>query len=226
MGRAAELITIVAHCGDRSDELAEQIRAAAESATPEREWLALARDVAAARRAESDRQSRRALADELLSLVARVDDETVVDDLRARIESAPSRSVLESRRPEILAAISQAEREAERAFIVAQALEVWSELGYESSADFHEVLSRGNPALLHHDEWPDHALQVRFDATRGHLATNVVALGATTPARDKEVEEDHCADAAEFTAALGSRGVDARLVQLPQLTPVRRTTSP
>lgn len=207
------LLDLLARTGSSREELASRIEAAVRADVGERGWLAIARDVAAAARSESDRVERDVLADELRALVARIDDPKVTADLVARIEAAPTRSILESRRPEILDAITAQELHAQRRYVLAQAVEVWRELGYEVAANLEETALDGSANLLYRDGWPDHALQVRFAGGRDQLATNVVSFGATSPDRDREIEEDHCSDAPEFTRRLADRGVRAALTR-------------
>lgn len=210
--KAARLVELVERTGAERVALLEQIqRTLTNQAASERDWLALTTAVTSAVRANDDRIERLRRSDELLSMVARLDNQYVAENLRAKINGSSSLAVLESRRAEILDAIRDEERESERRFILEQAVEVWRELGYQTRTDFHEVALTGQPVMLHNEAWPDHALQVRYVDARQQLRTTVVSLAETSAQRDREVEEDHCADVAAFTAHLVERGVHTNL---------------
>lgn len=200
--------------GERQAQLTAELERLLDSdrAAGRQDWLEYAARVADGARAERDRHDRAALRDEFVAIIARVSG-PAAETLIARIDGAPDRASLEALRPTVLAAVRAAELDAERAFVIAQAIEVWRELGYEPGPEFSEVALSGDAALLPHRDWTAHALQVRFDEDGLGLATNVVATSATDPLRDKEIEDDHCADIAAFTESLAGRGVDASLVR-------------
>ncbi|MFI8774646.1 hypothetical protein ACIGKQ_21140 [Gordonia sp. NPDC062954] len=226
--RGEELLGLVGRTGERSAELAERVMKAVSNGADQYTWLELARDINDAARAQTDRVAREGLADEMRALIARIDDEQVAADLTARVDAAASRSFLEARRSEILAAITKAEEDSERRYILEQAAEVWRELGYEVDTGFAEVALTGEAALLHRSDWPSHALQVRFPAGRSEIATNVVALDETSTTRDREVEEEHCVNVAEFSDELANRGVEATLRRSnpPGARPVQKRFAP
>lgn len=175
-------------------------------------WLGLATRVSDAVRRENDRRARELLRDEFAAMTARVAG-PVAATLMARVDAAADSAAVEALRPVVVAAIAAAELDAQRSYVIAQAIEVWRELGYEAGPEFVELALAGDAALLDHRDWPGHALQVRFSAEGTGIATNVVAIAPSDAVRDKEVEEDHCADLAAFQAGLAHRGVDAPLIR-------------
>ncbi len=213
----------------RAGEAASELRDVVLSCEPgdEKAWRAMTRQVTDAVRAESSRLARLRLVDELESLVARVEDPVASADLRARITSASTLAALESRRAEIASAVVESDLKAERAFVLASAIEVWRELGY-NVPDGSGPGTAGSAILLQHDDWTDHALQVRLLDGTQQIATNVVTFGDTDPTRDHEVEEDHCADIADFRAGLSARGLSSNLVRAkePGELPMQQVARP
>lgn len=211
---AGRLIELLGQTGDQVELLTAAVENLADSdkAADRRAWLELTRRITDAVRAEADRVGRFAVIDELIAMTARVEGpaRTV---LIARIQAAPTRAKAEALRGDIVDAIAEAEREAERALIIAQAAEVWTELGYDVGPEFLEAAELGSAGLLFNPEWPDHALQVRFDGSGGTIATNIIAFGDTDPQRDKEIEDDHCRDLPAFIQGLNNLGASVTLVR-------------
>lgn len=206
---ATRLTRLLASTGAQEGELTEQLRdLLAEEQVGERRWLALAGRIAAAVSAERDRGDRLRLSRELSVLAARVEG-PIRDHLLARIEAAGTSSSLEALRPVIERAVDDAARAAQRDYILSTAVAVWSELGYQATADFAEVAAGGRPALLTHPAWPAHALQVRFDPVGHRISTNLVATADSDEASDRETEQAHCAQVPAFTARMAEKGVEA-----------------
>ncbi|MFT4187311.1 MAG: hypothetical protein QM621_01860 [Aeromicrobium sp.] len=211
------------------EQLTSEIVRLSQARTPsdDRAWLTLTRRVTDAVREQRDRAARDEAARDLLTIVARVTG-PAADDLTARVHAAGALTAVERLRPDVLAAVAQAELEAERAFVVATALDVWRDLGYEADDDFAAMALTSEGGLLRRDAWPDHALLVRVSPTSTRINTNIVALGETDPLRDTEVEEESCGWIGDFQEGMRARQVEAPLARRhpPGALPVQRRAAP